>query len=91
VRASTEVDGKGVFSLSGRGLTKHLIVNAESGKLADTDIALTDKAMEVCPVGVILIKRVGFAQPIGSRKYDIKPISAYALEDAPRKPGAKHE
>lgn len=91
IRASTEVDGKGVFSLSGRGLTKHLIVNAESGKLADTDIALTDKAMQVCPVGVILKKRVGFAVPIGERKYDIKPISAYALEDAPRKPGEHHE
>jgi [NiFe] hydrogenase diaphorase moiety small subunit len=91
VRASNEVDGKGVFALSGRGLTKHLIVNAESGKLADTDIALTDKAMEVCPVGVILHKRVGFAVPIGQRKYDIKPISERALEDAPRVPEAKHD
>ncbi len=91
VRASNEVDGKGVFALSGRGLTKHLIVNAESGKLADTDIALTDKAMEVCPVGVILRKRVGFAVPIGRRKYDLQPVSERALEDAPRVPGQKHE
>lgn len=91
VRASNEVDGKGVFALSGRGLNKHLIVNAESGKLSDTNIALTDKAMEVCPVGVILRKRIGFAVPIGQRKYDIKPISARALEDAPRLPEQKHE
>ena len=91
VRASSEVDGKHVFALSGRGLDKHLIVNAESGKLVDTDIALTDKAMEVCPVGVILKKRVGFAVPIGQRKFDEKPISARAMEDAPRKPGDKHE
>ena len=84
VRASSEVDGKGVFALSGRGITKHLIVNSESGRLADTDIAVTDKAVEVCPVGVILRKRVGFAVPIGARTYDREPISAQALRDAPR-------
>lgn len=86
VRASREVDGKGVFALSGRGIGKHLIVNSESGQLADTDIALTDKAVEVCPVGVILRKGLGFAVPIGSRRYDARPISAQALDDAPRPP-----
>ena len=84
VRASGEVDGKGVFALSGRGITKHLVVNSESGRLADTDIAVTDKALEVCPVGVILRKRVGFAVPIGSRRYDREPASDQALRDAPR-------
>jgi [NiFe] hydrogenase diaphorase moiety small subunit len=84
VRASSEVDGKGVFALSGRGITKHLVVNSASGELVDTDIALDDKAMDVCPVGVILRKRVGFAVPIGERRFDRRPISAQALEDAPR-------
>jgi len=77
VRASAEVDGKSVFALSGRGMSKHLIVNAESGRLAD-------KAVEVCPVGVILKKRVGFAVPIGKRRYDVEPVSAQAKGDAPR-------
>mgnify|MGYP001821687674 FL=1 len=86
VRASCEVDRKCVFALSGRGITKHLIVNAESKRLADTDIAVTDKAMEVCPVGVILHKGVGFRVPIGERRFDKRPISAQALEDAPRPP-----
>lgn len=86
VRASAEVDQKYVFALSGRGITKHLIVNAESGRLADTDLALTDKAMEVCPVGVILHKRRGFAVPIGQRRYDQQPISEVDLErDRPRR------
>jgi len=75
VRASGEVDRKNVFALSGRGITKHLIVNSESGKLADTDFAATDKAAHVCPVGVILHKRRGFDVPIGKRIFDIKPIS----------------
>jgi [NiFe] hydrogenase diaphorase moiety small subunit len=91
IRASAEVDHKNVFALSGRGITKHLIVNAESGRLADTDIALTDKAMEVCPVGVILHKRVGFQVPIGQRRFDRRPVSAQALEHAPRPPAAKPE
>ncbi|MRR51051.1 MAG: 2Fe-2S iron-sulfur cluster binding domain-containing protein [Rhodocyclaceae bacterium] len=76
VRASSEVDKKSVFALSGRGITKHLIVNSESGRLADTNVATTDKAVQVCPVGVILPKRKGFAVPIGERKYDAEPISA---------------
>ncbi len=92
VRASSEVDGKNVFALSGRGITKHLIVNAESGLLRDTNIALEDKAMQVCPVGVILKKGVGFSVPIGERRYDRRPVGAQALDDAPRPPaGAKHE
>jgi [NiFe] hydrogenase diaphorase moiety small subunit len=86
VRASREVDGKSVFALAGRGLEKHLIVNSESGLLADTDVAVTDKAVAVCPVGVIIRKRVGFAVPIGERRFDKRPVSAQALEDAPRKP-----
>ncbi|MBI2390329.1 MAG: (2Fe-2S)-binding protein [Deltaproteobacteria bacterium] len=76
VRASAEVDGKSVFALSGRGIRKHLIVNAESGRLADTNLAVTDAAVSVCPVGVILRKRRGFAAPIGQRRYDPKPIRA---------------
>jgi [NiFe] hydrogenase diaphorase moiety small subunit len=92
VHASSEVDGKNVFAFAGRGITKHLIVNSESGKLLDTNIALTDKALQVCPVGVILPKRVGFSMPIGERRYDQSPISAQALQDAPRSTtGAKHE
>ena len=88
VRASSEVDRKNVFALSGRGITKHLIVNAESGLLKDTGMTLTDKAMQVCPVGVILKKGKGFSVPIGKRRYDQRPVSAQALDDAPRQAGA---
>jgi len=85
VRASREVDGKSVFALSGRGIGKHLIVNSPSGLLRDSEISSTDKAVDVCPVGVILRKGTGFAVPIGQRRFDLSPISAQALADAPRK------
>ena len=76
VSASRDVDGKNVFAISGRGIKTHLIVNSLSGQLADTDMSLTDHAAGVCPVGVILKKRRGFAVPIGERRYDKLPISA---------------
>ena len=50
-----------------------------SGKTAANRAAArtaTDRAAAVCPVGVILKKRVGFAVPIGQRTYDRQPISA---------------
>ena len=84
VRASAEVDGKQVFALAGRGIGKHLVVNSDSGLLRDSQLAATDKAVEVCPVGVILRKRVGFATPVGQRRFDERPISAQALDYAPR-------
>ena len=74
VRASRDVDGKNVFALSGRGIATHLIVNARTGQLGDTNFTAADKAAQVCPVGVILRKRKGFAVPIGERTYDRKPI-----------------
>jgi [NiFe] hydrogenase diaphorase moiety small subunit len=74
VRASRDVDGKNVFALSGRGIATHLIVNAKSGQLGDTNFTAADKAAYVCPVGVILRKRKGFAVPIGERTYDRKSI-----------------
>ena len=83
VRASRDKDGKSVFALTHRGVNKKLVVNAESGRLADTDFAVTDRAADICPVGVILHKRVGFAVPIGERTYDTQPIQVVAM--APEK------
>ncbi len=75
VRASRELDGKDVFAISGRGIEASLIVNAASGKLADTDIAVTDEAAHVCPVGAILIKGHGFEVPIGQRSFEVHSLT----------------
>jgi len=81
VRASRDVDGKNVFDIGHRGIHARVIVNAASGRLADTDLAVTDAAAHVCPVGAILIKRHAFAVPIGRRTYDLRPIAAVALDE----------
>jgi len=75
VRASRDVDRKNVFSITGRGLDSRLVINSASGKLGDSKLSASDKAVSVCPVGAILPKDVGYDQPIGDRLYDNKPIS----------------
>jgi [NiFe] hydrogenase diaphorase moiety small subunit len=75
VRASKDLDGKDVFGFVGRGPDKQIAVDA-TARLVDTDIDVRDKAIEACPVGSIMKKRVGFAIPIGQRKYDKKPIGS---------------
>jgi len=75
VRASQELDGKSVFQFFGRGAQKKLGVNAEA-RLADTSLNLTDEALNSCPVGALLRKRVGYAIPVGQRLYDLQPIGS---------------
>jgi len=75
VTASRDIDGKNVFEFVGRGPDKRIAVNSQA-RLSDTDIDVTDKSVEVCPVGAIIKKRVGYAVPVGDRLYDKKPIGA---------------
>ena len=75
VRASRDLDGKNVFQFVGRGAEKKIAINA-AAKLADTDVDVTDRAIDVCPVGAILRKRVGFKVPVGQRQYDHRPIGS---------------
>ncbi len=84
VRASRELDNKGVFEFVGRGPEKRVAVNAEA-KLADTEADATDKAIEACPVGALLKKREGYKTPVGQRKYDHKPIGS-DIEQSAAKP-----
>lgn len=70
IRASQDVDHKGVFGYVGRGIHRRVAVNGAD--LAHTDAEAGDFAMsaEVCPVGCIIRKGVGFATPIGARDFD---------------------
>ncbi|MBN1337285.1 MAG: (2Fe-2S)-binding protein [Deltaproteobacteria bacterium] len=73
IRASRDVDGKGVFGFVERSRDTRVGVDARTG-LGGTSLTLDDRAVTVCPVGAILKKRVGFAVPIGERLYDHRPI-----------------
>ena len=82
VRASQKVDGKNVFAIAGHGIGTHLVVNSESGRLADTSMSLSDRAAGICPVGVILPKRRGFVIPIGERRYDVDTVDEPKHQEA---------
>jgi len=75
VRASQELDGKHAMDFVERGSEKRLAVDAADG-LAETDAVAADKAVDVCPVGSLMRKRVGYAVPIGKRQYDHAPIGS---------------
>jgi [NiFe] hydrogenase diaphorase moiety small subunit len=75
VEASRDVDKKTALEFVGRSIDKKIAVNADAG-LKGTNMKATDKAADVCPVGCIIKKRVGFAIPVGQRKYDTKPIGS---------------
>jgi len=75
VRASRDVDHKNIFTIDGRSINSHLVINSPSGKLGDSNFAATDKAAHVCPVGAILPKHTAYDSPIGERLYDKQPIS----------------
>lgn len=74
-RASEGIDGKKVFGFINRSIEKKVGVNSDSN-LAGTNAEVADKSVEVCPVGALMKKRVGFAVPIGQRLYDHKPIGS---------------
>jgi len=74
VRVSQDVDHKNVFQFVERGYSKKLHVNGES--LAATDLEATDAAVDACPVGALMRKRVGYAVPVGRRTFDETPIGA---------------
>jgi [NiFe] hydrogenase diaphorase moiety small subunit len=75
VRASRDVDGKSAYGFVGRGPHKRIAASA-CGGLGKTNANVNDKAADVCPVGSIIKKRVGYAVPVGQRKYDHKPIGS---------------
>lgn len=70
VRASAELDGKHVLAIGGHGIGAHLLIDSPSGRLGDSALSVHDAAAHICPVGALLPKRVGFAQPIGRRPFD---------------------
>jgi len=62
-------DGKNVFSFVHRGVKTRVHIDYEQEAKLSEDQAL--HAMNICPVGAILIKGVAHEQPFGDRKYDI--------------------
>ncbi|MBN2613040.1 MAG: (2Fe-2S)-binding protein [Bacteroidales bacterium] len=74
IRAVKDDKGRSIFAYRRRSHRVEVGVDAKLGKLLTDELA--QKAMDVCPVGSIIVKEKGFAVPIGERKYDNKPIGS---------------
>jgi len=68
VRVIKDNEGRNIFAFKGRGDT--LEINIDRKLAANMSDELAQKAMDICPVGAILHKEIGFIDPIGQRKYD---------------------
>lgn len=74
VRAIQTKDGKAIFAAQERAGRMRIGADPELAGRLDDETAR--KAMDICPVGAILRKEVGFAVPIGRRKFDRTPIGS---------------
>lgn len=70
VRASHELDRKGVFAIGGHSGHTQLLVNSPDRLLGTSALQASNHAAHICPVGALLPKRRGFAVPIGQRHCD---------------------
>jgi [NiFe] hydrogenase diaphorase moiety small subunit len=73
-----EANGQKIFSISHRGAESRIEVDAERANAMPAD--QVRYAVEICPVGAILEKRVGFDVPIGRRKYEVESVRDRALD-----------
>jgi len=72
IRAIQTGDGQKIFTMKNRSKDVRLNVDKKlASKMSEEQI---QKAMDICPVGAILKKEVGFRIPIGKRKFDHTPI-----------------
>lgn len=72
--------GKKIFSISGRGTHARIEIDAElANKMPPEQVR---EAVDICPVGTILEKGVGYDQPIGERRYEVESVRDRALESA---------
>ncbi|MGQ9800406.1 MAG: 2Fe-2S iron-sulfur cluster-binding protein [Candidatus Saccharicenans sp.] len=74
IRAVQTRDGKKIFALKNR--SGRVRINVDKKLAARLTEKEAHKAMEICPVGAILKKEVGFRIPIGERKFDHRPIGS---------------
>ena len=74
IRAIHDEKGRALFAYKRRSNRVEISIDPEIGKSLSDETAL--HAMEVCPVGALLIREKGFDVPIGERKYDKKPIGS---------------
>lgn len=73
-------DGKDVFSFVHRGIKTRVHIDYEQEQKLTEAQAI--QAMNLCPVGAILVKGMIFEEPFGERKYDLLGNTKNAIENS---------
>lgn len=73
-----EATGQKIFSISQRGAAARIEVDAERADAMP--IEQIRYAVEICPVGAILEKGVGYDVPIGRRTYEVESVRVRSLD-----------
>jgi [NiFe] hydrogenase diaphorase moiety small subunit len=79
IRAIKDEEGYSIFAFKRRG--HRVLINIDTALTENMTDEMAQEAMDVCPVGAILKKEIGFIVPIGERKYDKEPIGSDIEEE----------
>lgn len=72
-----QASGKKIFCISGRGTNARIEIDVElANAMSDEQVK---EAVNMCPVGTILEKGVGYVEPAGQRKFEVKTLSERVL------------
>jgi len=74
IRAIKDDKGRSIFAYGKRGHKSEVVVDHQLAR--DMSAELAQKAMNICPVGSILLRGKGFEMPIGVRKFDHNQIGS---------------
>lgn len=74
IRGIKDDQGRSIFAFQNRGSKSLVVVDPKLAYEMTEDQAR--QAMDICPVGSILVREKGFDEPIGTRKYDNAPIGS---------------
>lgn len=74
VRGIKDEQGRGIFAYKNRSNKSEVVVDKVLAARLTPEKA--QEAMDICPVGSILVRERGFIIPIGKRKYDVSPIGS---------------
>ena len=74
IRGIKDEKDRTIFAYKKRSASVEIGIDPKLGKELTPETA--QKAMDICPVGALLVREKGFETPIGERKYDNMPIGA---------------
>jgi [NiFe] hydrogenase diaphorase moiety small subunit len=74
IRGIKDEEGRSYFAYMNRGKASLVVVDRKLA--AEMTAEKAREAMEICPVGSILVREKGWDTPIGERKYDKAPIGS---------------